>query len=81
MWNLPGPGIEPMFPAMAGGFSTTEPLEKSSRFGVPQLPSGALLLTTPTTLLLTLTFSFPSFVPGVFCSGSLISLLLLALTL
>ena len=32
-----------MFPAMAGGFSTTEPLEKSSPVGVPQLPSGALL--------------------------------------
>ena len=22
---LPGPGIEPMFPALAGGFSSTEP--------------------------------------------------------
>ena len=25
MWDLPGPGIEPMFPALAGGFFTTEP--------------------------------------------------------
>ena len=25
MWNLPGPGIEPMSPALAGGFLTTEP--------------------------------------------------------
>ena len=25
MWNLPGPGIEPMSPALAGGFSTTGP--------------------------------------------------------
>ena len=24
MWNLPGPGIEPMSPALAGGFFTTE---------------------------------------------------------
>ena len=21
-WNLPGPGIEPMFPSLAGGFSS-----------------------------------------------------------
>ena len=25
MWDLPGPGIEPMSPALAGGFSTTAP--------------------------------------------------------
>ena len=25
MWDLPGPGIEPVSPAMAGGFSTTAP--------------------------------------------------------
>ena len=25
MWDPPGPGIEPMFPALAGGFFTTEP--------------------------------------------------------
>ena len=25
MWDLPGPGIEPVFPALAGGFLTTEP--------------------------------------------------------
>ena len=24
-WNLPGPGIEPVLPALAGGFLTTEP--------------------------------------------------------
>ena len=23
MWNIPGPGIEPVSPAMAGGFLTT----------------------------------------------------------
>ena len=25
MWDLPGPGLEPVFPASAGGFSTTAP--------------------------------------------------------
>ena len=25
MWNLPGPGLEPMSPALAGGFLTTAP--------------------------------------------------------
>ena len=25
MWDLPGPGIEPVHPALAGGFCTTEP--------------------------------------------------------
>ena len=29
MWDLPGPGIEPMSPALAGGFLTTEPTGKS----------------------------------------------------
>ena len=28
MWNLPGPGIEPVSPALAGGFFTTEPSGK-----------------------------------------------------
>ena len=30
MWNLPGPGIEPMSPALAGGFSATVPPGMSS---------------------------------------------------
>ena len=25
MWDLPGPGLEPVSPALAGGFPTTEP--------------------------------------------------------
>ena len=29
MWNLPGSGIEPVFPALADGFFTTEPPGKS----------------------------------------------------
>ena len=28
MWDLPRPGLEPMSPALAGGFSTTAPPEK-----------------------------------------------------
>ena len=30
MWDLPGPGLEPVFPALAGGFSTTAPPGKPS---------------------------------------------------
>ena len=30
-WNLPGPGIEPVIPTMAGGFLTTVPLGKSNK--------------------------------------------------
>ena len=29
MWDLPGPGIKPMSPALAGGFLTTAPPRKS----------------------------------------------------
>ena len=29
MWDLPGPGLEPMFPALAGRFLTTVPPGKS----------------------------------------------------
>ena len=29
MWDLPGPGLEPVFPALAGGFLTTVPPRKS----------------------------------------------------
>ena len=31
MWDLPGPGLEPMCPALAGGFLTTAPPGKSSK--------------------------------------------------
>ena len=34
MWDLPGPGLEPVSPAVAGGFSTTAP---------PGKPSGRVL--------------------------------------
>ena len=29
MWDLPGPGLEPVSPALAGGFLTTPPPGKS----------------------------------------------------
>ena len=32
MWDLPGPGLEPVSPAMAGGFSTTAPPGKPLNF-------------------------------------------------
>ena len=32
MWDLPGPGLEPVSPALAGGFLTTAPPGKSSVF-------------------------------------------------
>ena len=39
MWNLPGPGIEPMSPTLAGGFSSTEPPAKSSNYVLYLLPT------------------------------------------
>ena len=30
MWDLPGPGLEPVSPALAGGFLTTVPPDKSN---------------------------------------------------
>ena len=41
MWDLPRPGIEPMSPALAGGFLTTRPPEK---FSPNPLPCFLLLL-------------------------------------
>ena len=32
MWDLPGPGLEPVSPALAGGFLTTAPPGKSLCF-------------------------------------------------
>ena len=32
MWDLPGPGLEPMSPALAGGFLTTVPPGKPTIF-------------------------------------------------
>ena len=44
MWNLPGSGIKPTSPALAGGFSTTGPPGKSLFYfllsgpGLPEAP-------------------------------------------
>ena len=37
MWKLPGPGIEPMSPALAGGFPSTAPpgTSQTAVFKVP----------------------------------------------
>ena len=34
MWDLPHPGIEPVFPALAGGFFTTEPPGKPLKYSL-----------------------------------------------
>ena len=34
MWDLPGPGIEPMSPALAGGFLTTGSIVKFGTSGL-----------------------------------------------
>ena len=43
MWDLPGPGLEPVSPALAGGFLTTAPPGKpeknSLEFGVESVIS------------------------------------------
>ena len=33
MWDLPGPGLEPVYPALAEGFLTTAPPGKSPFLG------------------------------------------------
>ena len=54
MWDLPGPGLEPVSPALAGGFLTTVPPGKPSRSFLRPLHSGftplKLLLKTSTLL-------------------------------
>ena len=42
MWNLPGSGIEPVFPALAGRFFTTEPPGKPSHLFYPVVARVAL---------------------------------------
>ena len=36
-WDLPGPGLEPLSPALAGGFLTTAPPGKSPRYILKQV--------------------------------------------
>ena len=34
MWDLPGPGIQPVSPALAGGFATTAPPGKPQEYSL-----------------------------------------------
>ena len=45
MWDLPGPGLEPMSPALAGGFLTTVPPGKSSTEVLNQAAAAAAAAT------------------------------------
>ena len=51
MWDLPTPGIEPVSPALASGFFTTEP---------PGKPYGAVLIVPTSTFDLIHVFPFES---------------------
>ena len=42
MWDLPGPGLEPVSPALEGGFLTTVPPGKSQKFKLFNMISKAL---------------------------------------
>ena len=39
MWDLPGPGLKPVSPALAGGFLTTAPPGKSLTFKLDRVTS------------------------------------------
>ena len=39
MWDLPGPGLEPVTPALAGGFLTTAPPGKSQAWVLDLIPT------------------------------------------
>ena len=63
MWDLPGSGLEPLSPALAGGFFAAEPPGKKPCLGLykqenhhPQLPRAATIYTDS---------------PGKACVGSL----------
>ena len=50
MWDLPGPAIEPMSPASAGGFLTTEPPGKPVRISMYE-SGGKYRRSAPNTIL------------------------------
>ena len=54
MWDLPGPGLEPVSPALAGGLLTTEPPgkphEQLSKVPTPLLSADAMVCGGPTSL-------------------------------
>ena len=47
MWDLPGPGLEPVSPALAGGFSTSAPPGEPSRAFLQSLASAQTCLPAP----------------------------------
>ena len=47
MWDLPGPGIEPVSPALAGGFLTTAPTGKSPNFILHSFTCSCPVFPTP----------------------------------
>ena len=47
MWDLPGPGLEPVSPALAGRFLTTAPPGKSHKPVAPGFPGGAVVKNLP----------------------------------
>ena len=44
MWDLPGPGIKPVSPALAGGFLTTAPPGKSMEQWTLDCGSGYMIV-------------------------------------
>ena len=60
MWDLPGPGLEPVSPALAGGFLTTVPPGKSPVFNLNFAPMDMIYLAPPPPKILVAfkTFSF-----------------------
>ena len=48
MWNLPGAGIKPVFPELAGGVFTTEPSEKPLSLLLAYMTSTLLSITDTT---------------------------------
>ena len=42
MWDLPGPGMEPVSPALGGGFFTTEPPGKPRKGLVLYIGNGSI---------------------------------------
>ena len=75
MWDLPGPGLEPVSPALAGGFSTTAPPGEPPVFvsdGSPcGLEAGRRLALGARAVLVTLII-LPSLMAGSLCPGSLL---------
>ena len=60
MWDFPGPGLEPLSPALAGGFLTTAPPGKSPPPCIFENPHG---IVTNMSLLLLVTLDFCTFRP------------------